>query len=70
LAVLWVKDQPGITAPIIGPRTLEQLKQMIPVMEMSLTEEMKEACDRLFPPGSAIADFHNSSGWSKKLRTS
>jgi len=24
LAVLWVKDQPGITAPLIGPRTLEQ----------------------------------------------
>ena len=25
LALLWCKDQPGVTAPIIGPRTMEQL---------------------------------------------
>ena len=30
LAVLWVKDQPGITAPIIGPRTLDQLEHFLP----------------------------------------
>ncbi|MCA9920694.1 MAG: aldo/keto reductase, partial [Anaerolineales bacterium] len=37
LAVLWVKDQPGITAPIIGPRTAEQLAHLLPVLEMSLS---------------------------------
>jgi 1-deoxyxylulose-5-phosphate synthase len=34
LALLWVKDQPGVTAPIIGPRTLEQLENFLPVMDM------------------------------------
>ena len=29
LALLWVKDQPGITAPIIGPRTIEHLEGCI-----------------------------------------
>src|SRR5690349_11939357 len=31
LALLWVKDQPGVTAPIIGPRTLDHLKDNLAV---------------------------------------
>ena len=65
LAVLWVKDQPGITAPLIGPRTMEQLEHFLPVMEMQLTDQIREACDALVPPGSAVADFHNSAPWMK-----
>ncbi len=65
LAVLWVKDQPGITAPLLGPRTLEQLDDFLPVAEMSLSHELREACDVLVPPGSAVADFHNSAAWMK-----
>lgn len=69
LAVLWVKDQPGITAPLIGPRTLAQLEHYLPVLEMSLTDEVRAACDALVPPGSAAANFHNSAPWMKmKLR--
>ena len=65
LAVLWVKDQPGITAPLIGPRTLEQLEHFLPVMEMQLDEQLRAACDALVPPGSAVANFHNSAPWMK-----
>ena len=65
LAVLWVKDQPGITAPLIGPRTMEQLEHFLPVMEMQLTDQIREACDALVPPGSVVADFHNSAPWMK-----
>jgi aryl-alcohol dehydrogenase-like predicted oxidoreductase len=65
LAVLWVKDQPGITAPLIGPRTLEQLEHFLPVMEMQLDDQTRTACDALVPPGSAVADFHNSAPWMK-----
>jgi aryl-alcohol dehydrogenase-like predicted oxidoreductase len=65
LATLWVKDQPGISAPLIGPRTLQQLEHLLPVMEMKLTETIRAACDELVPPGSAVANFHNSSGWMK-----
>jgi 1-deoxyxylulose-5-phosphate synthase len=63
LAVLWVKDQPGITAPLIGPRTLGQLEHLMPVLEMSLDEALRAACDELVPRGSAVANFHNSAGW-------
>lgn len=67
LAMLWVKDQPHITAPLIGPRTLDQVTDLVPVMEMDLTDEMRAACDELVPPGSAIANFLNSAPWSKQL---
>jgi aryl-alcohol dehydrogenase-like predicted oxidoreductase len=65
LALLWVKDQPGITAPIIGPRTAAQLEEMLPVLEMQLSDELRAACDELVPPGSAVANFHNSAAWMK-----
>lgn len=65
LALLWVKDQPGITAPLLGPRTLEQLEHFLPVLEMSLDPEAAAACDKLVPPGSAAADFHNTAPWMK-----
>lgn len=65
LAVLWVKDQPGVTAPLIGPRTLDQLNHFLPVLEMTLEDSVREACDNLVPPGSAAANFHNSAPWMK-----
>jgi aryl-alcohol dehydrogenase-like predicted oxidoreductase len=65
LAVLWVKEQLGITAPIIGPRTLEQLEHLLPVLEMSLSADVHAACDALVPPGSAAVDFHNTAPWMK-----
>lgn len=65
LAVLWVKDQPGITAPIIGPRTAEQLEHLLPVMDMTLSDDLRVACDTLVSPGTAVANFHNSAPWMK-----
>jgi aryl-alcohol dehydrogenase-like predicted oxidoreductase len=65
LAVLWVKDQPGITAPIIGPRTVAQLQHLLPVLEMQLSDEVRAACDQLVLPGSVIASFFNTAPWMK-----
>jgi aryl-alcohol dehydrogenase-like predicted oxidoreductase len=65
LGLLWCKDQPGVTAPIYGPRTLEQLNDVLPVLELTLSAEERAACDALNPPGGALANFHNTSGWLK-----
>jgi aryl-alcohol dehydrogenase-like predicted oxidoreductase len=65
LALLWCKDQPGITAPIFGPRTMEQLQDVLPVLEMKLSAEEAAACDALNPPGGVVANFHNTAGWMK-----
>ncbi len=65
LALLWCKDQPGITSPIIGPRTLEHLEELLPVLEMRLNDEDRPLFDALVHPGNAVADFHNSNDWMK-----
>ena len=65
LALLWVKDQPGITAPLCGPRTNAQLRDLLPVMEMNMPDDVRQACDQLVPPGCAVADFLNSAPWMK-----
>lgn len=67
LGVLWVKEQAGVTAPLIGPRTMEQLVHFLPVLGMTLDEELRLACDELVPPGSAAADFHNTAPWMKMV---
>lgn len=64
-AVLWVKDQPGITAPIIGPRTMEQLENLLPLLEQRLPDALRVAADELVPPGSVVASFFNSAPWMK-----
>ncbi len=65
LALVWCKDQPGITAPIIGPRTVDQLMDLLPAAEMKLSPEERAACDHLVPPGGVVVNYHNSSGWNK-----
>ena len=65
LAILWVKDQLGVAAPLIGPRTLAQLENLLPVANMRLSDDIKIECDNLVPPGSVIANFHNTAEWMK-----
>ena len=65
LAVLWVKHQKGVTAPLIGPRTIKQLKEFIKIIDTSIDESVCELCDQIVPPGSAVADFHNTAPWMK-----
>lgn len=65
LAILWVKEQTGITAPLIGPKSVEQLEHLLPVLEMALSDELRERCDGLVPAGTAVANFHNTAPWMK-----
>lgn len=65
LGLLWVKDQPGITAPIMGPETLGQLQDLLPVGDMQLAEEDRPLFDALVPPGNAVSDFHHTNEWMK-----
>ena len=67
LAVLWAANQPGITAPLIGPRTVAQLEHLLPVLHDRLDDHTRAACDALVPPGTAVADFHNSANWMKMV---
>ncbi|MBL8095716.1 MAG: aldo/keto reductase [Anaerolineales bacterium] len=65
LALLWTKDQPGITAPIIGPRTLAHLEDALVILDKTLDGADRPRFDALVHPGNAVADFHNSNDWMK-----
>jgi 1-deoxyxylulose-5-phosphate synthase len=69
LALLWVKEQTGVTAPIVGPRTAEQLDDALAVLDRGLDDDARAACDALVHPGNAVVDFHNTAGWMRATVT-
>jgi aryl-alcohol dehydrogenase-like predicted oxidoreductase len=65
LALLWVKDQPGVTAPIIGPRTIGHLEDALGILKKNLDPADIPLFDTLVHPGNAVADFHNTNEWMR-----
>jgi len=52
VALAWLLHNPAVTAPIIGPRTVEQLESAVRATEISLDEQALAALDEIFPgPG-------------------
>ena len=50
VALAWLLHQPGVTAPIIGPRTMEQFTGNLHSLEVKLNAESLAALDKIFPP--------------------
>jgi aryl-alcohol dehydrogenase-like predicted oxidoreductase len=52
VALAWLLHQPGVTAPITGPRTLEQFQQSLRALEIELDDKALERLDQIWPgPG-------------------
>jgi aryl-alcohol dehydrogenase-like predicted oxidoreductase len=51
MALAFVMNHPAVTAPIIGPRTMEQLESQLPAAEATLTGDVLDRIDELIPPG-------------------
>ncbi|MER7515008.1 aldo/keto reductase [Streptomyces sp. NPDC126499] len=57
-ALAWLLTRPGVTGPIIGPRTPEQLTGALRAVELTLGEELLAALDEIFPgPGPSPEAF-------------
>jgi aryl-alcohol dehydrogenase-like predicted oxidoreductase len=50
VAIAWLLHQTGVTAPIIGPRTLEQLEDLLPAADLPLSDEQLERLGRWTAP--------------------
>jgi aryl-alcohol dehydrogenase-like predicted oxidoreductase len=59
-ALAWCVQQPGVTSPIIGPRTLEQLEDNLKALEITITEEDRTAVDDLIAPGQMVSPFYEA----------
>jgi len=52
VAISWLLHNPVVTAPIIGPRTMEQLESAVRATEIKLDEDTLAKLDEIFPgPG-------------------
>lgn len=49
VALAWMLQNPVITAPIIGPRTIEQLEGSMRVLEIKLNDEQNAKLNEIFP---------------------
>jgi aryl-alcohol dehydrogenase-like predicted oxidoreductase len=49
LALAWLLTRPAVTAPIIGPRTREQLDSALAALDVSLSAEQLSRLDEIFP---------------------
>jgi aryl-alcohol dehydrogenase-like predicted oxidoreductase len=59
VALAWLLHQSAVTAPIIGPRTLEQLVNTMRVMNLTLGKETLKQLDDLFPgPGGPAPEAY------------
>jgi aryl-alcohol dehydrogenase-like predicted oxidoreductase len=50
VAIAWLLHQPGVTAPILGPRTLAQLEDLLPAADLALSAEQLARLGRWTPP--------------------
>ncbi|MFF7227697.1 aldo/keto reductase [Streptomyces sioyaensis] len=50
VALSWVRDRPGVTAPILGARTAQQLSAALSVEALSLPDEIRRALDDVSAP--------------------
>ena len=60
LALAWCADGAGVTSPIIGPRTFEQLEDNLGSVEVKLTDDDRKRIDALIPPGRAVVPYYEA----------
>ncbi len=59
VALAWLLHNPAVTAPIIGPRTIEQLDGSLRALEIKLSAETLQRLDAIFPgPGGPAPEAY------------
>jgi aryl-alcohol dehydrogenase-like predicted oxidoreductase len=54
LAMAFAVAHPGVTSAILGPRTMEQLDDLLAGAEVALSDEVLDAIDQIVPPGTDV----------------
>jgi aryl-alcohol dehydrogenase-like predicted oxidoreductase len=54
LAVAFVIAHPGVTAALLGPRTMEQLDDLLAGVDVELSDDLLDRIDAIVPPGTDI----------------
>ena len=62
LALAFVISHPAVTSAIIGPRTMEQLVDQLPAVDVRLDDGILDRIDEIVPPGSNVNPA--DAGWT------
>ncbi len=62
MALAFVLRHPAVTAPIIGPRTMEQLESQLGAADVELTDDVLDRIDEIVPPGATFNRV--DAGWT------
>ena len=54
LAMAFAIAHPGVTSAIIGPRTMDQLDDLLASVDVTLTDEILDRIDEIVPPGTDV----------------
>lgn len=54
MALAFVIAHPGVTSALIGPRTPEQLDDLLAAAEVSLSDDLLDRIDEIVPPGTGV----------------
>jgi aryl-alcohol dehydrogenase-like predicted oxidoreductase len=54
MALAFVLEHPAITAPIIGPRTMEHLESQLEASSIRLEQAILDRIDQVVPPGTSL----------------
>jgi aryl-alcohol dehydrogenase-like predicted oxidoreductase len=59
VALAWLLHQPAVTAPILGPRTMEQFERSLRALELVLDDKALDRLDRIWPgPGGPAPEAY------------
>jgi len=62
VAIAWVRDQPGVVAPILGARTAAQLKTALASTKLELPAQLRSALDDVSRPDRGYPEY----GWNQR----
>lgn len=59
VALAWVLNNPSVTSPIVGPRTVKQLEENIKALDIKLSEDVLKKLDEIWPgPGNQAPEAY------------
>ena len=64
LALAWCAGQPGVTSPIIGPRTAAQLADALGALGVAISADDRARLDAVAPPGRASVPYYGTDGFA------
>jgi aryl-alcohol dehydrogenase-like predicted oxidoreductase len=68
LAMAFAIAHPGVTSAIIGPRTMEQLDDLLSGIEVTLSDDILNRIDEIVPPGTEVGAPNQSASPSPAIQ--